>query len=156
MGTPGRRVAHVPHRPRPAMAAGGLFVLGAAACLAPAAVPRLAAPTVVEIRAGPPGPALSLGPTLAPRQGPRVIVIPPPPPLRPAIAPAIVLDGRLWCPRRSANGGSTPHPGLPELVPAAVLRTERLTGAEARRYASRCGAPTDGVVRIVTRAPTGG
>jgi hypothetical protein len=152
MGPPARRVAHLPHRPRSLRAAAALFILGAAACLASPAVPRLAPPVVVDIHAAPPAAAFPLQPPPTSRRA-GAIVIAPASPLRPTMAPAVVLDGRLWCPRRTATGGSTLHPGLPEVSPAEVVRVERLAGAEARRYATRCGPPTDGVVRIVTRSP---
>lgn len=144
MGPPAHRVAHLP----------GLLLLFAAACLASPAVPRLAAPVVVDIHAAPPAPAFPLRQTSSSRRRPGVIVIPPAPPLLPSIAPAVLLDGRLWCPRRTQTGGSTLHPGLPEVSQAAV-RVERLLGDEARQYATRCSAPTDGVFRIVRRSPRG-
>ena len=150
---PARRLACRPHRLRSFRGAAGLLILGAAACLASPIVPRLAAPAVVDIHAAPPAPAFSLRPGPTSRRRPGVIVIAPASPLRPAIAPAVVLDGRLWCPQRAPTGGSTVHPELPEVSAAAVLRVERLAGAEAQRFVTRCASPTDGVVRIVTRSP---
>lgn len=134
-----------------ASVAGLSFV--AAACSTSFSLPRVDAPAVVAIRALPAAPALTLQPASSFKQRSVEIVIAPTPPLRPVIAPAVVLDGRLWCPQATPTGGSTLPARLPEIPPANVVRIERLTGTEGRRYTIRCGAPADGALRIVTGPP---
>lgn len=142
------RVAHARRGRRCPSAA---VALVAAACLAPPAPPQLAPPGLVEIRAGRPAPAGALRP--APGRRSVRIGFPPTQPLRPWVAPAVVIEGRVWCPRRNAAGGASLAVDLPELQPEAVVRFEVLGGPEARRYAARCTPPADSVVRFVTRWP---
>jgi len=142
------RVAHVLHG---RLFPSGAVVLVAAACFAPPAPPQLAPPGLVEIRAGRSAPASALRP--APTRRSVRIGFPPTQPLRPWVAPAVVIEGRVWCPRHNAAGGASLAVDLPELQPEAVVRVEVLGGPEARRYAARCTPPADSVVRVVTRRP---
>ncbi len=153
MGETGRAIAHARSGPRFFSVAAGLVALGAAACSAPPAIPRLAAPAVVNVR--PPRPAAARVLRVPPQPGRRGwIGISPTPPIRESIPPAFLIGERVWCPRPGPGGVMLPAP-VPQLTPEAVVRFEVLTGAEARRYAGRCAPPADSVVRVVTRWPLG-
>jgi len=142
------RVAHVLHS---RLFPSGAVVVVAAACFAPPAPPQLAPPGLVEIRAGRSAPASALRPPPARRSA--GFVIPRTEPLRPSVPRAVVVDGRVWCPRPNPAGGAPLDADIPQLQPETILRIEVLGGPEARRYAARCVPAADSVLRVVTRWP---
>jgi hypothetical protein len=75
-------------------------------------------------------------------------------PLPGTVYPAVIIDGRLWCPRRGPTGQYTEMAGpVLALQSEAITHVEVLRAAAAARYAQRCAAPVDAVLRIRTRAP---
>jgi hypothetical protein len=70
-----------------------------------------------------------------------------------AIAPAFVVDGRLWCPRRGPTGRFAQLAApVPTLDATAITSVEVVRGSAAAPHARRCAAPVDAVVRVRTRA----
>jgi hypothetical protein len=71
-----------------------------------------------------------------------------------AVAPAFLVDGRLWCPRRGPTGRYTELAGPVQALEAgAITSIEVIRDAAAAPYARRCAAPVDAVVRVQTRTP---
>jgi hypothetical protein len=152
----------------PALLAAAFVVSAVAACAGHAAVPVVRRPALVPINSRAssaaavilsPIPSASLGRSVVVRAGPlgpggRIVIRgkndgPPPS----ADAPAFVVDGRLWCPRRGPDGRFTELAApVQTLDAAAITSVDVVRGSAAAPYARRCGAPVDAVVRVRTRA----
>jgi hypothetical protein len=144
-----------------------LTLTTSAACASQARPPLVPRARLVPIRSeGAPTPTAVISPTgvgpsartivvhvdsLAP--GPRVTIHGKndgPPPL--ATAPAFLIDGQLWCPRRGPTGRYTEVAARVQALDAgAITSVEVIRGAAAARYARRCAAPVGAVVRVQTR-----